>query len=76
MPLHRHGMNLSVAMNVRRAVIESNAKSDCLELFTSKDPPYDIAALVQDCLALNDSFYLCELNFVKHDFNRATHACA
>ncbi|XP_058185657.1 uncharacterized protein LOC131302880 [Rhododendron vialii] len=72
----RNGMNLGVALNVGRVLIESDAESIVRSCSMSKNPPSDIAVLVQDCLALKDSFQLCDFNFVKRDCNRAAHACA
>ncbi|XP_058208296.1 uncharacterized protein LOC131321316 [Rhododendron vialii] len=72
----RNSMNLSVALNVGRVLIESDAESIVRSCSMSKDPPFDIAVFVQDCLTLKDSFQLCEFSFVKCDCNRAAHAYA
>ncbi|KAI8572009.1 hypothetical protein RHMOL_Rhmol01G0165500 [Rhododendron molle] len=72
----RNGMNLGIALYVGRVLIESDAESIVRGFSMSKDPPSDIAVLVQDCLVLKDSFQLCDISFVKRDCNRAAHACA
>ncbi|XP_058223297.1 uncharacterized protein LOC131333014 [Rhododendron vialii] len=59
----RNGMNLGVALNVGRVLIESDAESIVRSCSMSKNPPSDIAVLVQDCLALKDSFQLCDFKF-------------
>ena len=72
----REGLNLGIAMNVSKVIIESDAESIVKSFEISKTPASDIVVLVQDCLELKNSFGSCQFNFVKRGCNRAAHDCA
>lgn len=49
-------MRLGIALNLANVIIESDAESILKSCTMLRDPPFDIAVLVRDCLTLKDLF--------------------